>query len=88
VEFGVSKVPVSLQTAENNSKILNLIWQFDKAKESAVKEIRKEYADAGEAARNGNPALGEAGASSTIFTSVLHNLTAVTSLGGCDLDMI
>ncbi len=81
VEFGVSKVPVSLQTAENNSKILNLIWQFDRAKETAVKEIRAQYADAGEAARNGNPAIGEAGASSTIFTSVLHNLTAVTSLG-------
>jgi hypothetical protein len=81
VEFGVAKVPVSLQTAENNSKILNLIWQFDKAKEAAVKEISAQYADAGEAARNNNLALGEAGAESTNFTSVLHNLTAVTSLG-------
>jgi len=81
VEFDIAKVPVSLQTAENNAKILNAIWQFDKAKSTAVKEVKADYADAGEAARNNNPALGEAGAESTTFTSVLHNLTAVTSLG-------
>ncbi|PSB27695.1 hypothetical protein C7B70_21905 [Chlorogloea sp. CCALA 695] len=81
VEFGVAKYPVDLQTAETNSKILNLIWQFDYIKEKVVKEISGDYADAGEAARKNNPALGGAGASSTIFTSVLHNLTAVTALG-------
>lgn len=81
VEFGITKVPVSLETAENNSKILNLIWQFDSLKEKVVAGIRADYADAGEAAKATNPALGEAGASSTIFTSVLHNLAAVTSLG-------
>ncbi|WP_148298185.1 DUF6908 domain-containing protein [Synechocystis sp. PCC 7509] len=81
VEFGITKVPVSLETAENNSKILNLIWQFDSLKEKVVAGIRADYADAGEATKATNPALGEAGASSTIFTSVLHNLAAVTSLG-------
>ena len=81
VEFGVAKYPVDLQTAETNSKILNLIWQFDYIKEKVVSEISGDYADAGEAARKNNPALGDAGASSTIFTSVLHNLTAVTALG-------
>ncbi|WP_146134077.1 DUF6908 domain-containing protein [Chlorogloea sp. CCALA 695] len=81
VEFGVAKYPVDLQTAETNSKILNLIWQFDYIKEKVVTEISGDYADAGEAARKNNPALGDAGASSTIFTSVLHNLTAVTALG-------
>jgi hypothetical protein len=29
VEFGVAKYPVDLQTAETNSKLLNLIWRFD-----------------------------------------------------------
>jgi len=81
VEFGVAKYPVDLQTAETNSKILNLIWRFDYIKEKVVTEISGDYADAGEAARKNNPALGDAGASSTIFTSVLHNLTAVTALG-------
>ncbi len=81
VEFGVVKYPVDLQTAETNSKLLNLIWQFDYIKEKVVKEISGDYADAGEAARKHNPALGDAGANSTIFTSVLHNLTAVTALG-------
>jgi C-terminal domain on Strawberry notch homologue/P-loop containing NTP hydrolase pore-1 len=81
VEFGIAKYPVDLQTAENNSKLLNLIWRFDYIKEKVVAEISGDYADAGEAARKHNPALGDAGASSTIFTSVLHNLTAVTALG-------
>ena len=81
VGFGVAKYPVDLQTAETNSKILNLIWRFDYIKEKVVSEISGDYADAGEAARKHNPALGDAGASSTIFTSVLHNLTAVTALG-------
>ncbi|WP_146134135.1 DUF6908 domain-containing protein [Chlorogloea sp. CCALA 695] len=81
VEFGVAKYPVDLQTAETNSKLLNLIWQFDYIKEKVVTGISGDYADAGEAARKNNPALGDAGASSTIFTSVLHNLTAVTALG-------
>jgi hypothetical protein len=80
VEFGVAKVPVDLQTAENNSKILNLIWRFDRIKESVVQKISADFAEAGEAAQLKNPALGEAGATSTIFTSVLHNLTAVTAL--------
>ncbi len=81
VEFGVSKVPVSLQIAENNSKILNLIWRFDTIKENVVEKISADFAEAGEAAQATNPALGDAGAASTIFTSVLHNLTAVTALG-------
>ncbi len=81
VEFGVAKYPVDLQTAETNSKLLNLIWRFDYIKEKVVKEISTGYADAGEAARKHNPALGDTGANSTIFTSVLHNLTAVTALG-------
>lgn len=81
VEFGVAKVPVDLQTAENNSKILNLIWRFDRIKENIVEKISANFAEAGEAAQLKNPALGEAGATSTIFTSVLHNLTAVTALG-------
>ena len=50
-------------------------------KEKVVKEISGDYANAGEAARKNNPALGDTGATSTIFTSVLHNLTAVTALG-------
>ena len=81
VEFGVAKYPVDLQTAETNSKLLNLIWRFDYIKEKVVQEISGDYADAGEAARKNNPALGDTGATSTIFTSVLHNLTAVTALG-------
>ncbi|WP_148298161.1 DUF6908 domain-containing protein [Synechocystis sp. PCC 7509] len=81
VEFGVAKYPVDLQTAETNSKLLNLIWRFDYIKEKVVTEISGDYADAGEAARKNNPALGNTGATSTIFTSVLHNLTAVTALG-------
>jgi predicted RNA methylase len=80
IEFGVEKIPVSLKTAENNAQILNLIWQFDKLKEEAVESIHSDLAEAGEAAKEKNPALGDAGATSTIFTSVLHNLTAVTSL--------
>lgn len=80
VEFGVEKVPVNLESAENNSKILNLIWRFDRLKEGAVEKISADFAAAGEAAQETNPTLGEAGAASTIFTSVLHNLTAVTSL--------
>ncbi|MBA2375801.1 MAG: strawberry notch C-terminal domain-containing protein, partial [Rubrobacter sp.] len=81
MEFGVAKYPVDLQTAETNSKLLNLIWRFDYIKEKVVTEISGDYADAGEAARKNNPALGDTGATSTIFTSVLHNLTAVTALG-------
>ena len=81
VEFGVQRVPVSLQTAENNSRILNLIWRFDQIKQDAVGTISADLAEAGEAAREKNSALGEAGATSTTFTSVLHNLTAVTALG-------
>ena len=71
VEFGVAQVPVSLETAENNARILNLIWQFDRLKLDVVKDIGAALAEAGEALRAKNSALGEAGASSTNFTSVL-----------------
>jgi len=81
VEFGIQKVPVSLQTAENNAQILNLIWQFDQLKRRIVSQINEDLREVGEVAREKNSALGEAGATSTIFTSVLHNLSAVTSLG-------
>lgn len=80
IEFGIRKVPVSLSSAENNAKILNLIWQFDKLKREAVDDINSRLAEAGEKAQENEPSLGEAGATSTIFTSVLHNLNAVTSL--------
>ena len=49
VDFGVQKVPVSLQTAENNTKILNLIWRFDQLKGNAVDQISSDLASAGEA---------------------------------------
>ncbi|MEM5838765.1 hypothetical protein AAHH59_10720, partial [Pediococcus acidilactici] len=51
VEFSAQTVPVSLETAENNAKILNLIWRFDKIKNGVVREISSELADAGEVAR-------------------------------------
>ncbi|MBD1922604.1 strawberry notch C-terminal domain-containing protein [Microcoleus sp. FACHB-831] len=80
IEFGIKKVPVSLSSAENSAKILNLIWQFDKLKREVVDDISSRLAEAGEKAKENEPSLGEAGATSTIFTSVLHNLNAVTSL--------
>jgi hypothetical protein len=67
VEFGAKKVPVSLETAENNAKILNLIWQFDQLKTKDVEKINKNLAEAGEVAREKDPALGESGATSTIL---------------------
>jgi len=79
VELNRMAVPVDLDAAENNARILNQIWQFDKLKNDAVSDMDDQLSEEGERAQKRNSSIGDAGASSTIFTSVMHNLISVTS---------
>jgi predicted RNA methylase len=80
IEFNLSRVPVDLQTAEDTSKALNAIWRFDKAKKVAVQEIDSSYKEEGQTVDLRSNVVGEGGAQSTTFTSVLHNLITAYNL--------
>lgn len=73
VKFDPAIVPVNHQVAENLAAIMSGVLDFDRFKRSALKKIDKEL-KAEAKALLGDGAIGEAGASSTNFTSIMHNL--------------
>lgn len=73
VNFNMETVPVNHELAENVSAILAGILEFDQLKMDAVKDL--DGAMKAEAkAILGDNATGSAGASSTNFTAIMHNL--------------
>lgn len=73
VKFSSETSPVNHETAEKMSVIMGRILNFDTFKQQAVKDIDKDL-KAEAKAIVGDSSIGIAGASSTNFTSVMHNL--------------
>ena len=73
IEFKVKVAPVEHQMADNLATVMSRILEFDELKQSAVKELKKEFRD--EAKRlAGDSSVGGAGAESTNFSSLMHNV--------------
>lgn len=73
VSFTPEVVPVNREEAENIALIMRRIMAFDQHKQRAVKSIDKNLKAQAKAIMGDN-AVGQAGATSTNFTSVMHNL--------------
>lgn len=73
ISFEAVSAPVDHQVAENMSAIMSSIMEFDNIKKDVVSEMSKEL-KAGAKAVLGDGSTGAAGASSTNFTSIMHNI--------------
>lgn len=73
VTFQPAVVPVNRDVAENISQIMAAIMEFDRCKQKAVKGMDKQLKQQAKAISRDN-STGAAGASSTNFTSIMHNL--------------
>ena len=73
VSFEAKIVPVSRETADGISAIMRSISQFDLAKQKAVKQLSKELKKEAKQLGEDN-AVGQVGAKSTNFTSLMHNV--------------
>ncbi|MEM6517723.1 MAG: strawberry notch C-terminal domain-containing protein [Cyanobacteria bacterium P01_C01_bin.70] len=72
ISFQATTVPVDRAVADDFSAAMRAIKDFDRAKQKAVKTISKELkAEAKALGEDG--AIGEVGAKSTNFTSLMHN---------------
>ena len=79
IEFGAAVAPMDKAMAENLATAMRLVMAFDDARSGSVKDIDKALrADAKQ--RGSDSSIGKAGASSTNFTSVMHNLIGQTLL--------
>jgi hypothetical protein len=79
IEFGATVAEVDKSAAENLATIMNRIMQFDEEKQAAVKRLdRGMKAEARSIL--GDTATGGAGATSTNFTSLMHNVIGQTLL--------
>ncbi|MBD2060595.1 strawberry notch C-terminal domain-containing protein [Oculatella sp. FACHB-28] len=72
VSFQAKVVPVDRQVADDISSIMRSISQFDLVKEKAVAKLSKELKKEAKAASQDN-SIGQAGARSTNFTSLMNN---------------
>lgn len=78
-EVQTSIVKIDKSRAEKTAEIMRAILVFDEIKKLAVAEIDKKEAGLGGRASD-NQSTGEKGASSTNFTSVMHNLISQSLL--------
>lgn len=79
IEFGARVAPVDRQVADNLSFVMSQIMQFDEAKQQALKELARESKKEAKQISTDN-STGAAGATSTNFTSLMHNVINQTLL--------
>ena len=79
ISFNPEVLPVDTQTAENIALVMRKIMEFDRLKKEAVLSISKDLKAEAKALSVDN-AVGEAGATSTNFTSIMHNLVQAAIL--------
>jgi hypothetical protein len=72
IRFEAKVVPVDREVADQFSAALRAIKDFDRAKQQAIKELSK-HLKAEAKAFGMDGAIGEVGAKSTLFTSLMHN---------------
>jgi hypothetical protein len=73
IEYNTPVVPVDLEAAESLSAVMLAVREFDTAKAGAVAALKEEAKAAARLVSETN-STGGAGAQSTNFTSVMHNL--------------
>lgn len=79
VEFSAKVVEVDKEIAQNMATVMSSIMEFDRAKKVSVKQIDKDLKkSAKQVVSDGS--TGAAGASSTNFTSIMHNVIGQTLL--------
>ncbi|MCG9890605.1 MAG: strawberry notch C-terminal domain-containing protein [Thermosynechococcaceae cyanobacterium MS004] len=79
IEFGAKVLPVNREAAENIAKAMSMIMEFDYAKQDAVDGMDDEIkSEAKRVIRDDS--IGKAGASSTNFTALMHNVVGQTLL--------
>lgn len=74
VEYRTQETPVDHVAAEAISRVMLQVSVFDKLKKAAVAELDESVRDEGSIAGDNDSSKGSAGAKSTNFTSVMHNL--------------
>lgn len=72
ISFQAKVVPVDRDVADQFSAALRAIKDFDRAKQKAIRELSKQL-KAEAKAFGMDAAIGEVGAKSTLFTSLMHN---------------
>ena len=78
IEFGAKVLPVNRDIAENISKTMSLVVEFDEAKQEAVQRLEKEFKVT--AQREGQGGSEEADLTSSNFTGLMHNVVNQTLL--------
>ncbi|MEM1278523.1 MAG: strawberry notch C-terminal domain-containing protein [Cyanobacteria bacterium P01_H01_bin.152] len=81
VEFGAQQVPVDLDRAEANARLIHLVNQFDQAREARMHQLDDALAATGDKLFAHDNHIGYAGIDSSVFSSVAHNLHALCALG-------
>lgn len=79
ISFNPEVLPVDTQTAENIALVMRKIMEFDRLKKETVQDISKDLKAEAKALSVDN-AVGDAGATSTNFTSIMHNLVQAAIL--------
>jgi hypothetical protein len=79
IEFGSEEVAVDRDTAEQIANVMGVILQFDEAKQITLKVLNKEARETASQI-TGDKSVGSAGAESTAFASIMHNVVAQTLL--------
>jgi hypothetical protein len=74
VEYSTTETAVDHKAAEAISRVMLEVARFDKLKKAAVKAIDKEIREDASTIAGDDSATGQAGATSTNFTSIMHNL--------------
>lgn len=74
IEYNTHVTPVHKESAENVSRSIKLVLDFSEIVQAVVETINGNLA--GEGSAGGDNATGDAGATSTNFTSIMHNLVA------------
>ncbi len=77
ISFKAEVVPVDRNVVENLASAMRSIKEFDDAKRSGVKELKEQAKEQAQAISEDN-AIGQAGVSSSNFTSLMHNCISQT----------
>jgi hypothetical protein len=79
IEFGAKVLPVNREAAENIAKAMSMIMEFDYAKQESVREMDRQIKSEAKRVMQ-DSSVGDAGAKSTNFTALMHNVVGQTLL--------
>jgi hypothetical protein len=74
VEYSTTETAVDHKAAESISRVMLEVARFDDLKKAAVRRVDREFREDASTIAGNDSATGQAGATSTNFTSIMHNL--------------